>query len=190
MEKRAHAAIALRPSRLARCGVVAVMACIAGSGIRVPDAASATLSPHELLIVGHAVAFLQPPPAGGAVAVVYAAGDAASRQDADAIASELGNGLQAGTVLLPVSVVDAAALAKGGFAVAIAAAGANGASLGAAVRAARILCVTADLAAVQAGFCTLAISTRPRVEIVLNHAAAAATDITFAAAFRMMIREM
>ncbi len=154
------------------------------------EAGAATLSPQELLIVGHAVAFMQPPPAGGTLAVVYAAGDAASRQDADAIASEIGSGLQAGNVLLPVRVVDAAELASGGFAVVIAASGANGPSLGAAVRAARILCVTADLAAVQAGLCTMGIITRPRVEIVLNHAAAAAADITFVAAFRMMIREI
>jgi hypothetical protein len=36
----------------------------------------------------------------------------------------------------------------------------------------------------------MGITTRPRVEIVLNHAAAAAADITFVAAFRMMIREI
>jgi hypothetical protein len=175
---------------LAWRGFGAALACMVGLVIGQPDAAAATLSPQELQIVGRAVAFMQPPPTAGAVAVVYAAGDAASRQDADAIAAEIGNGLQAGSVLLPVRVVDVAALSAGGFIVAISAAGASGPLLGAAVRAARILCVTADLAAVQAGFCTMGIITRPRIEIVLNHAAAAAADITFVAAFRMMIREM
>jgi hypothetical protein len=190
MEQRAHAAFAPRPARWACRGLAAVMACIACVAGGAAGTVPATLSPQELLIVGHAAGFLQPPPSGGAVAVVYAAGDAASRQDADAIASEIGNGLQAGSVLLAVKVVDAGELAKGGVAVAIAASGANGPALGAAVRAARILCVTADLAAVQDGFCTMGITTRPRVTIVLNHAAAAAAGITFAAAFRMMIREI
>jgi hypothetical protein len=177
-------------ARDGRGGRVAVAACMVGLSVGVPDAGAATLSSQELQIIGHAVAFLQPPPTGGAVAVVYAAGDAASRRDADAIAGEIGTGLQAGNLLLPVRVVDEAAIAQGGFVVAIAAAGANGAMLGAAMRAAHILCVTADLATVQAGFCTLGIVTRPRVEIVLNHTAAAAADITFAAAFRMMVREI
>lgn len=196
MQTRAHAAIAPRPSQLAcrdlgvvmaRIAVMACIACVAGAA---PSAAAATLSPQELLIVGHAVGFMQPPPTAGTVAVVYATGDAASRQDADAIAAEIGTGLQAGSAVLAPKVVDAAALAKGGFAVAIAASGANGPALGAAVRAARILCVTADLAAVGDGFCTMGITAKPRVTIVLNHAAAEAADISFVAAFRMMIREM
>lgn len=190
MEKRAHAAIAPRPSWLARWGLAAGLACVACSVAGPPEAAAATLSPQELLILGHAVAFLQPPPTGGVVAIVYTAGNPASLQDADSIKGEIGNGPQAGNVLLPVKEVDAAALANGGFVLAIAAAGTNGPSLAAAIRTARILCVTADLAAVQTGFCTMGIITSPRVEIVLNHAVAAATDITFAAAFLMMIREM
>jgi hypothetical protein len=167
-----------------------MLACIGWLWTGAQEAVAGTLSAQELQIIGHAITFLQPPPAGGSVAVVYAAGDAASRRDADAIAAELGSGLPVGNVLLPVKEVEAGMLRQGGFAVAIAAAGADGPLLSAAVRAARILCVTADQAAVQAGFCTMGISTRPRVEIVLNHAAAAASDITFAAAFRMMIDEM
>lgn len=145
---------------------------------------------QELQVIGRAVTFMQPPPAGGSVAVVYAAGDPASRQDADTIFSEIGAGLQVGNLLLPAREVEAGALAQGGFALAIAAAGANGPSLAAASHAAHILCVTAELPAVEAGTCTMGISTTPRVEIVLNHAAAAASNITFTAAFRMMICEM
>jgi hypothetical protein len=189
MEKLAHDAIALRPNRWAWSGFSTAAACVAAV-LGAPPAAGASLSPQELQVLGGALAFLQPPPGAGVVAVVYAANDAASRQDAEAIAGAIGNGIKAGGVLLPAKAVDATALAGGGFAVAIAAAGANGASLGAATRAAHILCVTSELAAVQAGFCTMAISTDLRVQIVLNHAAAAASGVSFAAAFRMMIHEI
>ncbi len=190
MEKRAHVASAWRPRRLAWLGCGAVLAGIAGLRAGAADAAVATLSPQELQIIGRAVTFMQPPPAGGAIAVVYAAGDPASRHDADAIAGEIGAGLQVGNLLLQAKEVEVNALTQGGFAVAIAASGANGPSLSAAVRAAHILCVTADLAAVHDGSCAMGISTSPRVEIMLNHEAAAASGITFAAAFRMMIHEI
>jgi hypothetical protein len=189
MEKRAHVPPAPMPKRSAWRSVGTALICVAGLLGGLP-AAAASLSPQELQILSHAVAFMQPPLAGGTLAVVYAAGDAASRQDADAIAAEIGKGLQAGNALLPVKVVDVATLANGGFAVAIAASGTTGPSLGAAVGATHVLCITADFAAVQSGLCTMGIISRPRIEIVLNHAAAAAADITFAAAFRMMIREM
>ncbi|MGA3401603.1 MAG: hypothetical protein ABSC95_20525 [Acetobacteraceae bacterium] len=189
MEKHAHAASAPRPNRSAWWGLGAALAGVAGLLGGVP-AAAASLSPQELQVLGGAIAFMQPPPGGGAVAVVYAAGDPTSRQDAEAIAGEIGNGLKISGAPLPAKIVEATALAEGGFVVAIAASGANGPSLGAAVRAAHILCVTADLQAVQAGFCSMAISTDLRVQIVLNHAAAAASGIGFAAAFRMMIHEI
>ena len=188
-EKRAHAACVLRPTRQAwRQGGTALALAI---GLLAPaPAAAASLSAAELQTIGRAIAFLQPPPTAGAVAVVYSPADPASRHDADAIAAALGSGLGVGGARLPARVVGPDALAGGGFVVALAAAGANGPALGAAVRAAHILCVTAELKAVQDGFCTMAITTDGRVQIVLNHAAAAESGVSFVAAFRMMIREM
>jgi hypothetical protein len=190
MEKRSHVCSAARPAyRGAWCGLAAVLAGMLG--LQPPSlAAAASLSPQELQVLGGALAFLQPPPGSGSVAVVYAPGDAASRQDADAIAAAIGGGLRVGSAILPAQVVEPGTLAAGGFALAIAAAGANSAQLGATVRARHLLCVTAAAAAVQAGFCTMAISTELRVQILLNHAAAAEANIVFAPAFRMMIREM
>jgi hypothetical protein len=189
MEKRTHAATAPRPDRLAGWGLGAALVCAAALLAGGP-AAAASLSPQELQVLAGAIGFMQPPPTGNIIAVVYAAGDPASLQDAEAIAGEIGSGLKAGTVLLPAKVVEVTVLAEGGFAVAIAASGANGPTLGAAVRGAHLLCVTAEQAAVQGGFCTMAISTGLRVQIELNHAAAADSGIGFAAAFRMMIHEM
>jgi hypothetical protein len=190
MEKRAHGASAGWPARLASSALGAVLACLAGLGAARPQAAGPTLSHRELQILGGAIAFMQPPPAGGPIAVVYVASDPASRRDAEAIAGEIGNGLKVGSMRLSAMVVDAGMLASSGFAMVITAAGANGPVVGAAVRAAHRLCVTADLAAVQAGTCTMGIRTEPRVEIILNHATAAASGIEFPVALRMMIHEI
>lgn len=152
--------------------------------------AATSLSPQEVQTVGRALAFMQPPPTAGSVAVVFSAADQQSKRDAEAIAAEIGPGLAVGSARLPPRVVEASALQAGGFAVVLAAAGANSPALGSAVQAAHVLCVTAELKAVQDGDCTMAVSTGMRVQIVLNHAAAAAAGINFIAAFRMMIREI
>jgi hypothetical protein len=169
-------------------GFAAALACALAS--QPGRGAAASLSPRDLQVLSRTLNFLQAPAPGGEVAVVYAAGDAASRQDAEAIAANLGEGLHAtGTVLRP-HLVDATALGNGGFSVVITAAGANSPQVSAAVHALRALCVTAALEAVQAGLCTMAIRSEPRVEIVVNHAAASAAGVEFTAAFRMMIREI
>lgn len=146
---------------------------------------------RDLRVLGRAAAFMLPPPAPDSVlAIAYVAGNAASRQDAEAIAALIGPGLRAGQLTLRPRLIEVGGLEAGGFQIVIAAAGANGPRLGAAARSARALCVTTEAEAVRTGHCALAISTEPRVEIILNHAVASATGVTFAAAFRMMIREL
>ncbi len=142
-------------------------------------------------MLGRAVAFMQPPPPNDAViAIVYVEGNAASRQDAEAIAALIGAGLPVGRTTMRPRTADVDHLAAAGPSVVIAASGANGPRLYAATRSARALCVTTDIEAVRTGVCAMAISSEPRVEIVVNHAASAAAGIDFAAAFRMMIREL
>ena len=149
---------------------------------------AASFTPKDLQVLGRAIAFMVPPPGPDTfLAIAYAPGNAASRQDAEAIAALIGGGLTAGRTVLRPRLVDTNGLAAGGFAVVIAAAGANGPPLNAAARGARALCVTTEIEPVRAGLCTMAITSEPRVEIVVNHAA---SGVEFAAAFRMMIREM
>lgn len=151
----------------------------------------ASFAATDLQVVGRAIAFMLPPPAPDAIiAIAYVAGNAASRQDADAIADLISGGLRAGRTTLRPRVIDINGLEAGGFQVVIAAAGANGPRLNAAARAARALCVTTDIEAVRSGFCAMAITSEPRVEITVNHAVAAAAGIEFVAAFRMMIQEL
>jgi hypothetical protein len=154
------------------------------------DARAASFAAKDLQVLGRALAFMQPPPSDQLIAIVYVAGNADSRRDAEAIAAAIGEGLPIGPVLLRPKLIDLAAVGSGGFQVAIAAAGANGPRLSAAARAAHALCVTTDVEAVRAGLCAMAITSEPRVEILVNHTVSEAAGIAFATAFRMMIKEM
>jgi hypothetical protein len=166
--------------------LVAVWSCSYGS-----PAAAASLSAKDIQVLGRAVAFLLPPPAIGAtVAIAYAADNPASRKDAEDIAALVTDGLLAGNAKLRPRLIEVGGLATTDCTVVIAAEGANGPQLSAASRIAHVLCVTADLAAVRAGLCTMGIRSEPRVEIIVSHAASIAAGIEFAAAFRMMIREI
>jgi hypothetical protein len=147
-------------------------------------------TPKDLQVLGRAMAFLLPPPGPGTVvAVAYSASDDASRRDAEAVAAAMSDGLRVGNVRVPLKVVDTATVAAGGYRVVIAAQGVASPTLSNAVRAGHSLCVTTEQEVVQAGLCTMAIRSEPRVDILVNHAVAAADGVEFAAAFRMMIRE-
>lgn len=176
--------------RRARLSLVA--GTLASAGLFWPShALAASFAAKDLQVLGRAVAFLSPPlPAESVLAIAYVASNPASRQDAEAIAALIGPELRAGAAILRPKLVEAGNLEAGGFRVMIAAAGANSAQLGAAARKAGALCITTDVEAVRAGFCAMAITSEPRVEIVVNHAVSSAAGIAFVAAFRMMIREL
>jgi hypothetical protein len=154
------------------------------------QAAAASLSPEELGILGKSLSFLQPAPAGEAiVAIVYAAGDPGSQQDARAIAAAIGDGLVARGAVFRPKLVDVAALASVEFALIVVAANANDEAVMRAAQRRHVLCVTADREAVHAGTCIMAIRSEPRVGILLNSQAARGAGIAFATAFRMMVQE-
>jgi hypothetical protein len=152
---------------------------------------AASLTPQDLQILGSALAFVQPRPAAeSVVAIVYTGGDRASRQDAEAIRAALGENFVANGIRLVPKLVEAAELAKVDFHLVIVAAGANSEAVPAAARSHHALCVTADQAAVRLGFCTMAIQSAGKVEILLNYRAAVASGINLATAFRMMVSEL
>lgn len=154
-------------------------------------AGAASLSAKGLKVLGSALSCLQPEPIGQLViAVAYVADDEASRKDAEALAALMGDGVRAGRAVFQPKLIDTASLGAGGYAAIFAAAGADGERLMAASRSARVLCITGDFAAVQAGRCVMALRAEPRVEVLVNHAAAAAAGVELAPAFLMMIREI
>jgi hypothetical protein len=169
---------------------VAVAISICASPVLAEPAPSMT--GRDVQVVARALGFLQPPPSNDAwVAVVFAHGDTASRQDAERVAALFGTGLRAGHAVLSARSVSADALAGAGNPAAlIAAAGAPVGVVMAAARLTHIICITAALDQVEAGHCTMWVRSEPRVEIVINQAAARSCDLAFAAAFRMMVREL
>jgi hypothetical protein len=160
-------------------------------GAMIHSCLAASLSQQDLQILANALTFVHPHPAvGGEVAIVYDPANADSRKDAEAIKTAIGNGLTgAGVTLTPV-LVAADALAAGHFALVIVAAGANSPAVLAALRARHVLCVTGEQSAVQAGVCTMAIQSSGRVDLLVNGQAAQQTGVSFATAFRMMVREL
>ena len=147
---------------------------------------------RDVQVVARALGFLQPPPSGDTwIAVVFSPDSAPSRQDAERIAALFGDGMRIGGATLRARPIGADALTGASAPSAlIAAAGAPMDIVMAAARLGHIACITAVREQVEAGRCTIWIRSEPRVEIVVNQAAARSCGLDFAAAFRMMVREI
>jgi hypothetical protein len=152
---------------------------------------ASSLSTKDVQVIAKVLGFLDPPCAGGVVAVVYDAGNPASLADATDVVAAFGTGLKAGNNTIKAIAVDVAGLGSGGPYVAlIAASGAPLEQVMQFVRSFRIPCITGDVAQVQAGHCVMAVHSDPRVDIVLNRDLATAVGVTFAFAFRMLVHEI
>ncbi|MGA3002204.1 MAG: hypothetical protein ABSE20_10785 [Acetobacteraceae bacterium] len=172
-----------------RCCALAVVSLLLAA---IPQpVCAASLTPQDLQILGSALAFVQPRPVSdGVVAIVYAGKDSSSRLDAEAIRAAIGESLTANGILLTPKLVEAGELASVDFSLVIVAAGANSDAVPPAARTHHALCVTADQEAVRLGFCTMAIHSTGKVEILLNYRAALASGVSLATAFRMMVSEL
>ncbi|MGE0223326.1 MAG: hypothetical protein AB7F35_29605 [Acetobacteraceae bacterium] len=153
-------------------------------------ARAASLSLKDMQVLSRALGFVQPGLASGTVAIAYSAADPASKRDAQEIAALILGGLRVGGVVLTPEIVEDTVLGGRRFVVLIAAAGAGREAIQTASRNARALCISADMEMVRSGHCAMGIKSAPRVEIVVNHDAVKASGIEFAAAFRMMIKEI
>ncbi len=153
-----------------------------------PAAAAASLSGRDVQIIAKALGFLEPPPQGGLVAVIYARGDRASQTDANAIVALFGDGLLSGGGTLTARAVDSASFGDGtGYVAIILAAGAE--TSGLATSRHGLLSITAADALVKSGQCVMAVHSQPRVDITVNRAAAQAAGVGFTAAFGMLVHE-
>ena len=169
--------------------ITAVLVALASSAFAQP---APSMTGRDVQVVARALGFLQPPPSGDAwVAVVFSSDSTASRHDAERIAALFGDGVRIGSAMLRARPVGADAMARaGGPSALIAAAGAPMDIVMAAARSGRVACITAAREQVEAGQCTIWVRSEPRVEIVVNQAAARSCGLDFAAAFRMMVREI
>jgi hypothetical protein len=143
-----------------------------------------------LQIIAKALGFLDPAPPGGTVAVIYEHTVAGSKQDAEAIALLFGNGLASGSGTVNGRAIDAGALGDGtGYIAIIVAEGADNTGANPAAPR-RLLSITAADALVRSGRCVMAVHSEPRVEIIVNRAAAQAAGIGFTAAFGMLVHQI
>lgn len=162
---------------------------LAGALLCAPAGAAVTTA--DMQVLGRALSFLERPMSGEVrVGIVHAPDDALSVQEAESVRRLLGEGLRAGNLILKPVLVDLNDVARAKvdllFLVERLDAGAVRKEIGAS----KVPCVTADLAKVRSGACALGVRAAPRVEILVNRAAAGRGGIAFATVFRMMITEI
>lgn len=166
---------------------------LALAGFLLPAPVLAGVTAKDLQVMGRAIAFSDKATSGAVtVAIVYAPGNKASADEADTLQKLMGAGFAAGTITLkPVMVkLDDVAGASADVFLVTSGLGGDGAKAGGAARTKKKICVTFDMAQARSGACMMGVQSDPKVEIVVNKAAAAASGVGFAAAFRMMITEI
>ena len=155
--------------------------------------AHAEFTLQDVQIAGRALGFLEKPLSGDVKAgIVYAPADPQSVHEAEALQALLGEGLRVGNVRLVPVLVPVAEVGHAKVALFFLIAGITAADtkpMAAAAIANRTPCITTDLAQVRAGVCAMGVRSQPKVEILVNRAAAASTSLAFSAVFRMMITE-
>ena len=165
---------------------LAVALALAAPGIGHADAAK------DLGVAGRALTFLENGPTGKAtLGVVFDSSKPASVAEKNAIMAAIGGGYAAGALTLvgkPVEAGDAGGVS--GVAALYITTGVNAGPVGAAAKGKKIITIGSDMSCVTSGACVMSVSADPKVEIVVNRAAAAAVGAVFKAAFRMMIREV
>lgn len=177
-------------SIIAGAGTIAVAA-ILGAGQPV----LADIGAKDVQVAAKTFGFTVPPLTGTVkVAVVFDPATPASQAEADQLTAILGSGLAVGaTTLVPVP-VPVGQLDGGldGVGVAFVTAGlsAHHERIFAATKARKLLSVSVDTSCVQSARCVMGVKSEPKVEILVNKAAAEASSVTFAPAFRMMISEL
>ena len=156
--------------------------------------AHAEITAKDVQVMARALGFTEKPPTGDVnVAIVYAPGNPESAKEADDLQKLMGAGLKAGNLTLKpvmVKIDDLASAGDVGAFLLTEGVGADGAKVAGATKAKQKPCLTVDMAQVQSGACVMGVKSEPKVEIVVNKAAAEAAGISFGAAFRMMITEL
>lgn len=155
--------------------------------------AGATVTETDVLVAARALGFMQNPPTGEVrVGIAYSTGDPRSVEEADQLQQILAGGLKVGNLMMtPVKVnVDELASANVQLFLLTEYVGRDGERVADATKAKQIPCITFDIAQVQNGACVMGVRSEPRVEIIVNRAAATRSGTSFATVFRMLITEI
>ena len=156
--------------------------------------ANAQNTQTDLLVAGRALGFIDNLKQNSVVRVgiVYDPAIAQSAQQAAEFHVMLANGLRIGglefrPVMVPLGTLEGAGVEAFLLTEGL---GAGAAKVARVSRARKIPCITFDLSQVRNGNCAMGVRARPRVEVLVNRAAADATGMDLAAAFRIMITEI
>lgn len=158
-----------------------------------PVTAKAAVTAKDIQVAARVLGFTTTPLTGNVkLGIVYDPANAGSAADEQALLGILGSGLAIGSVtLIPVPItIDKLGSTPADVLFLTAGLGAGAAKVGAQANSAKTLCITTDLAATQAGNCAVSVQTTPTVQITVNKAAAAASGISFASTFMLMITEI
>ena len=160
--------------------------CVSAVALEGPDR-------RDLQLLGQSLSFLREPPNGPLqVGIVYPAGSALGRAEAQAIAAQFSGGIHAGAVTLEPHLVTVDQVTRGtGLSVLVLtdAALPDAGHIAQALAGNGVLTVAFNPATNRSHDVVMAIRGEPRVEILVNRAAAQAAGIQFSTAFRMMIQE-
>jgi hypothetical protein len=162
---------------------------IAAFGAATP--VSGAVADSDLQVAARALSFMANPPTGPVrVGIVFDPSNPQSAADAAQLQRLMAGGFRVGHLTLQPLLVPADAVGTAQVALFFLTEGAGAAGrLAGATRARRLPCVTVDLAKVRDGTCAIGVRSHPRVEILVNHAAAEASGIRFSTSFRMLITE-
>lgn len=153
----------------------------------------ADVSVGDLEVAGRALGFMQKPMSGKVrLGIVYAPASPRSLREAESLRDALEGGLKVGNLeFYPVMVaIDGAAHADVDLFFLTDFMPSGVPSLAAVSAARQIPCITTDVDEVKSGSCAMAVKSSPKVEIVVNRAAAKDSGVTFATVFRVMITEI
>lgn len=153
--------------------------------------AMGAVSGSDLQIAARALSFMTDAPSGTVrVGIVFDPNNPQSAADAAQLEQLMAGGLRVGNVTLqPIQVpIDQVAGAQVGLFFLTEGTGSAG-RLSEVASAHKVACITTDLAQVRSGACAIGIRSGPRVEILVNRAAAESSGISFSTAFRMLITE-
>lgn len=151
----------------------------------------AETNPRDIAVATRAIGFMEPKLAGATtVAVVHAAGDAASEADAGQMVRALSSASVNGITFKPQLVAsnDLGAIGRSRV-VFVASRTPNQAAIFAAASKAHAVTISFDMACVAAGHCVVGVRTSPKVEIIVNRTARQASDVRFSQAFLMLVTE-
>jgi hypothetical protein len=144
-------------------------------------------------IAARALSFLEPAPSGEVpLTIVFDPAVPASVSQKDAVIGALGAAVTVGSLSLKPTALPIGDLGSASGPAMFLTTGLDGSldKVAAAVAGKQVVTIGADTSCVSSGKCVLGVETQPKVQVLVNAAAAKAAGVSFKSAFRMMVKEL